>query len=124
MFTRIGFALSCLAVTLSGCAPHAVPSRDPRPPASVTVKNNFDEPVAVYLVTARGVRHRIGTIMQASKAKLIIPAEMLADFSVQLVADPVGPRPQFTFPRMTIEHGTQLELVLERDLLASSVWVR
>jgi hypothetical protein len=124
MLTRIAIALSCLTVTLSACAPHAVPTRDPRPPANVAVTNNFDEPVTVYVVTARGVRQRIGTIMQGSTARMVIPAEMLADFNVQLVADPVGPRPQFTFPRMTIEPGTQLELVLERHLAASSVWVR
>lgn len=124
MFTRIACALSLLAVTLSACAPHAAPIRDLRPPASVAVTNNFDEPIIVYVVTARGVRQRIGTIMQASTARMVIPAELLADFGVQLVADPVGPRPQFAFPRMTIEPGTQLELVLERHLAASSVSVR
>jgi hypothetical protein len=80
--------------------------------------------MAIYIVNPAGGRSRIGTVMSSSKATLVIPPHLLAEPGLQLVTQTIGPGAAFTFPRMAISPPARLELLLEPNLLYSTIWLR
>jgi hypothetical protein len=117
-----------LAMALSACASSSQGTEEPAPPVvgqtTVTVQNNYAADMAIYVVNPVGGRWRIGTVMSSSRAKLVVPPHMLTEPGLQLLTQTIGPGAAFIFPRMAISPPARLELLLEPNLVYSTIWLR
>ena len=117
-----------LSIALGACASSSQGREEPATPTvgqtTVTVQNNYAADMAIYVVNPAGGRSRIGTVMRSSKAKLVIPPHLLTEPGLQLVTQTIGPGAAFTFPRMAISPPVRLEVLLEPNLVYSTIWLR
>ena len=120
----VGF---CFALAL-GCA--SAPSRngpipDPATPgATVVVHNHYPADMAIYVVNASGGQTRIGTVLNASRGRLVIPTHLFTQPGLRLLAKEIGPGAGYMFPSIPLEPSASLDVVLERNLNYSTISVR
>lgn len=117
-----------LSIGLGACASSSLSDEGLVQPAgaltTVTVQNNYAADMAIYALSPAGGRSRIGTVMQSSQARLVVPAHLLNEPGLQLLAQTIGPGAAFAFPRMAIRPAARLELLLEPNLAYSTIWLR
>lgn len=125
---RSRFFTVVFSIALGACASSSQVTEEPAQPVvgqtTVTVQNNYAADMAIYVVNPVGGRWRIGTVMSASKATLVIPPHMLTEPGLQLLTQTIGPGAAFTFPRMAISSPAWLEVLLEPNLVYSTIWLR
>lgn len=113
-------ALFLAQLALTACASLGR-ARDPwssdsvRQVATVAVRNNGDNDLTIYAVTAGGARWRLGTIMRSGVENMVIPKSALRSWDVELIVVPVGGGPLRELFCPKINPGSKLRLVLERD---------
>jgi len=93
--------------------------------ATLAVQNNLPEAMAIYAVSASDYTWRLGTVSALGNGVYRFPSAVLTELGdIQLVARPVGPGSPLTFGRVSVVPGSKVELVLDRPLSGSGVWVR
>jgi hypothetical protein len=113
-------ALFLAQMTLSACASLGR-ARDPwssdsvRQGATVAVRNNGDQDLTIYAVTAGGARWRLGTIMRSGVDNMVIPKSALDSWDVELIVVPVGGGTTRALFCPKINPGSRLQLILERE---------
>jgi hypothetical protein len=113
-------ALFLAQLALSACASLGR-ARDPwssdavKQVATVAVRNNGDQDLTIYAMTASGARWRLGTVMRSGVENMVIPKSALNSWDVELTVVPVGGGPARALFCPKINPGARLRLVLERD---------
>lgn len=93
--------------------------------ATLAVQNHLPEAMAIYAVSASDYTWRLGTVSALGDGLYRFPSAVLTELGdIALVARPVGPGSPLTFGRVSVVPGSKVELVLDRSLSGSGVWVR
>ncbi len=119
--------VGCMAAaTLLGCS-RAMESADPADsaPPYLTVVNDQWLDVAIYGVRGTS-RFRLGTAPALGQVKLRLPAGLMPDGTVQLLADPIGSSTTYLSDPIVVGTGQHVELRLASQISMSSfaVWNR
>ena len=93
--------------------------------ATLAVQNKLPETMTIYAVSASAYTWRLGTVGALGNGRYAFPRAILTELGdIQLVARPIGPGTPLTFGRISVVPGSRVELVLDRPLSGSGVWVR
>jgi hypothetical protein len=91
--------------------------------ASVSVVNAYGAPLTIYAIGS-GVIERLGTVNQGSNSRWILPAAVLGEGTIELMAQADNGQPLIRFGPMRLSPGRVVDFTIVRDLALSSATVR